>query len=115
MFAGFFNVYDDKTRADAYAELEFPGTYSLAFRDVPTILREYIQGRNAVDFGCGTGRSTRFLRNLGYDVVGVAMTWSFRRSRSTMSRRWKGKSRCSGLWDGCSRATGASSTSCPAA
>jgi len=71
MKAGFFNVYDDKARADAYAELEFPGTYSLAFRDVPMILSEYIRGRNAVDFGCGTGRSTRFLRNLGYDVVGV--------------------------------------------
>lgn len=71
MTAGFFNVYDDKARADAYAALEFPGTYYLAFRDVPTILREHVRGRNAVDFGCGTGRSTRFLRNLGYDVVGV--------------------------------------------
>src|SRR5512135_41393 len=71
MTAGFFNVYDDKARADAYAALEFPGTYYLAFRDVPRILREHIRGRKAVDFGCGTGRSTRFLRNLGYDVVGV--------------------------------------------
>ena len=71
MTAGFFNVYDDKARADAYAALEFPGTYYLAFRDVPRILSEHIRGRNAVDFGCGTGRSTRFLRNLGYDVVGV--------------------------------------------
>jgi SAM-dependent methyltransferase len=71
MTAGFFNVYDDRARADAYAELEFPGTYYLAFRDVPTILSEHIQGRNAVDFGCGTGRSTRFLRKLGYDVAGV--------------------------------------------
>jgi SAM-dependent methyltransferase len=71
MITGFFNVYDDKARADAYAALDFPGTYYLAFRDVPTILREHVRGRNAVDFGCGTGRSTRFLRNFGYDVVGV--------------------------------------------
>jgi len=30
-----------------------------------------VQGRKAIDFGCGAGRSTRFLRRLGFDVVGV--------------------------------------------
>jgi len=69
--AEFFNVYEDKARADAYAELEFPGTYHLAYRDLPAILGEHIQGRKAVDFGCGTGRSTRFLRELGFDAMGV--------------------------------------------
>jgi SAM-dependent methyltransferase len=71
MSAKFFNVYSDRARADAYAELEFPGTYYLAFRDLPAILGEHIQGRKALDFGCGTGRSTRFLRQLGFDVIGV--------------------------------------------
>ena len=71
MSAGFFNAYDDRARADAYAALEFPGTYYLAFRDLPVILGEHIQGRKALDFGCGTGRSTLFLRELGFDVVGV--------------------------------------------
>ena len=71
MTAEFFNVYDDRARAAAYAQLEFPGTYYLAFRDLPAILGEHIQGREAVDFGCGTGRSTRFLRGLGFNVVGV--------------------------------------------
>lgn len=65
MSAGFFNAYDDRARADAYAALEFPGTYYLAFRDLPVILGEHIEGRKALDFGCGTGRSTRFLRELG--------------------------------------------------
>ena len=71
MSARFLNVYDDRARAAAYARLEFPGTYSLAFRDLPAILGEHIQGRQAVDFGCGTGRSTRFLRELGFHVTGV--------------------------------------------
>ena len=71
MDAGFSNVYEDEARADAYAKLEFPGTYYLAYRDLPAIIGEHVQGRRAVDFGCGTGRSTRFLRELGFDAVGV--------------------------------------------
>ncbi len=71
MEAGFSNVYDDETRARAYARLEFPGTYWLAYRDLPGIIAAHVRGKKAVDFGCGTGRSTRFLRRLGFDVVGV--------------------------------------------
>lgn len=67
----FSNVYDDRQRAGSYATLEFPGTYHLAFRDLPTILRTLGPGTRALDFGCGTGRSTRFLRGLGYETVGV--------------------------------------------
>jgi SAM-dependent methyltransferase len=67
----FSNVYDDEARAEAYAELEFPGTYYLAYRDLPAIIHEHVGGRRALDFGCGAGRSTRFLRALGFDAVGV--------------------------------------------
>jgi trans-aconitate methyltransferase len=67
----FRNVYEDAKRADSYSRLEFPGTYYLAYRDLPAILSEQVGGRRAVDFGCGAGRSTRFLRRLGFDVVGV--------------------------------------------
>jgi len=67
----FGNVYEDKERAHAYATLQFPGTYYLAFRDLPALIRRYNRGSGALDFGCGTGRSTRFLRNLGLSVVGA--------------------------------------------
>jgi ubiquinone/menaquinone biosynthesis C-methylase UbiE len=67
----FSNVYEDADRARAYADLEFPGTYYLAFRDLPVLLRKYVSGTRALDFGCGTGRSTRFLRELGFEVIGV--------------------------------------------
>lgn len=71
MSTDFHNVYEDRARADAYAELEFPGTYYLAYRDLPAILRRQIHGNAALDFGCGAGRSTRFLRELGFDVIGI--------------------------------------------
>ena len=71
MGSDFANVYDDARRADAYARLEFPGTYHLAFRDLPALFAAHVQGRDALDFGCGAGRSTRFLRANGYSVCGV--------------------------------------------
>ena len=71
MRMSFSNVYDDAERAAAYAQLDFPGTYHLAFRDLPALLGRHVRGRRALDFGCGTGRSTRFVQRLGLDVVGV--------------------------------------------
>jgi ubiquinone/menaquinone biosynthesis C-methylase UbiE len=67
----FDNVYEDEERARAYATLEFPGTYYLAFRDLPALIQRYKHGPRALDFGCGTGRSTRFLRNLRLNVTGA--------------------------------------------
>lgn len=82
----FKNTYEDDAYAAAYAKLEFPGTYYLAFRDLPGLISRHISGaggrgslqgsvgqggRRAFDIGCGTGRSTRFLRSLGLDTVGA--------------------------------------------
>ena len=67
----FRNVYDDDRRARAYAGLAFPGTYHLAFRDLPALFAEHVAGTRALDFGCGAGRSTRFLRDLGFAAVGA--------------------------------------------
>ena len=67
----FTNCYEDATRAESYAHLEFANTYYLAYRDLPQIISEHIAGTKAIDFGCGTGRSTRFARQLGLSVTGV--------------------------------------------
>jgi len=72
----FRNVYDDSRRAEAYATLDFPGTYYLAYRDLPALIREHVSGREALDFGCGAGRSTRFLKNLGFNAVGIDVSKS---------------------------------------
>ncbi len=67
----FFNVYEDTKRAESYAELEFPGTYYLAYRDLPEIIKSHVTGTSAVDVGCGAGRSTRFLQKLGFETIGI--------------------------------------------
>lgn len=67
----FRNAYEDGEMAAAYSRLEFPGTYYLAYRDLPRIMAEHVRGRRALDFGCGAGRSTRFLRAHGFDALGV--------------------------------------------
>lgn len=72
----FPNAYDDPQRATAYAALEFPGTYYLAFRDLPEIITRHVDGRVALDFGCGTGRSSRFLQRLGFGTTGVDISAS---------------------------------------
>ncbi|MGO9647546.1 MAG: class I SAM-dependent methyltransferase [Terriglobales bacterium] len=71
MTTDFVNCYADASRAGAYATLEFANTYYLAYRDLPAILAEHVTGTRALDFGCGTGRSTRLLRKLGFSVTGV--------------------------------------------
>jgi SAM-dependent methyltransferase len=72
----FQNVYEDDHRAEAYARLYFPGTYYLAYRDLPRLIDQYISGPEAIDFGCGTGRSSRFLKKLGFRVTGVDISAS---------------------------------------
>jgi len=68
---GFSNAYEDGDRAAAYSKLEFPGTYYLAYRDLPRIISTHIKGSKALDFGCGAGRSTRLLQKLGFSTIGV--------------------------------------------
>ncbi len=67
----FKNDYEDVKRAQSYARLEFPGTYYLAFRDIPSLIDKHVSKGTALDFGCGTGRSSRYLKKLGFETIGV--------------------------------------------
>lgn len=67
----FENSWGNQARAESYAKLEFPNTYYLAYRDLPDIISSHVTGKKAIDFGCGTGRSTRFLKKMGFDVTGI--------------------------------------------
>ena len=63
--------YLNRTGAKKYRQSKIDGTFSLGYRDVPDILKKYKIGKRAIDYGCGTGRSTRFLKQLGFETVGV--------------------------------------------
>ncbi|MCD4793474.1 MAG: class I SAM-dependent methyltransferase [Bacteroidales bacterium] len=67
----FKNIYEDTKRAEEYAKLEFPGTYYLAYRDLSKIILKHVKGYKAIDFGCGTGRSTRFIKEIGFNTTGI--------------------------------------------
>lgn len=65
----FVNNYS--TRASIYAKHSLNGTGFLAFKYVPEMIKKYTAGRRVLDYGCGSGRSTRFLKDLKLDVIGV--------------------------------------------
>ncbi len=65
-------THDYETQADAFAGLEMEGTQYLAFRDIPKLIREHAGSiASVLDYGCGAGRSTRFLKRLGFNAIGV--------------------------------------------
>ncbi len=65
------NPYNDEARAAAYTELGIVNTYYLAYRDLPCVFAKHMPLGTALDYGCGSGRSTRFLRDQGFSVVGA--------------------------------------------
>lgn len=46
----------------------------LAYRDLPSLMSKYVGGKVAVDFGSGTGISTQFLAQQGFNVVGLEIS-----------------------------------------
>lgn len=60
-----------KKFAKGYANLEITDSFYLAYRDIPKLIKKYVKGKKALDYGCGGGRSTRFLKKLGFEAVGV--------------------------------------------
>ncbi|MCU0565103.1 MAG: class I SAM-dependent methyltransferase [Oculatellaceae cyanobacterium Prado106] len=69
-------THNYQKHSQEYSKIGIEGTYLLAFNAVAKLIThsaEYRQlwGKPALDFGCGTGRSTRFLRSLGFETLGI--------------------------------------------
>lgn len=54
-----------------YASIDNTGTTFLAFKTIPELLKRYKVGKKTLDYGCGTGSSILFLKDIGLDVEGV--------------------------------------------
>lgn len=59
-----------------FSQLRLNEERYLDFRDIPDLLQKYVKGRVALDYGCGTGISAAFLKDLGFLVDGVDISES---------------------------------------
>lgn len=60
-----------KQLADTYAETDQLSHRYLSYRDIPSLLAQYLKGNRALDYGTGTGISADFLKKLRLDVTGA--------------------------------------------
>jgi len=61
----------DIENASSYSLRKFEPTDYLAFRDISSFIKCNSKNNLALDYGCGTARSTRFLIDNGYKTIGV--------------------------------------------
>lgn len=63
---------NSKNYAKYYNRLEIKGTQFLAFRDLGKYINKFkLHNKSFLDFGCGTGKSTRFLKQFSNNIKGV--------------------------------------------
>ena len=60
-----------KELVEAYAKTDQLSHRYLAYRDLPLLIKEYVKGTDALDYGTGTGISANFLHKLGLNVIGT--------------------------------------------
>lgn len=70
------NYLSEKDKSTDVAEKYHNNTLSsphryLAYRDIPYLIEKHVLGKTALDYGAGTGISSQFLLNLGFQVSGV--------------------------------------------
>ncbi|MCC8406185.1 MAG: class I SAM-dependent methyltransferase [Rickettsia endosymbiont of Sceptobius lativentris] len=63
--------HKQEEQADLYTGIKSAASRYLSYRDLPELLKQYVHGTKALDYGSGIGFSTQFLLEQGYEVTGV--------------------------------------------
>ena len=67
---------NSKNYAKYYDRLEIKGTQFLAFRDLDKYIDKFkLYNKSFLDFGCGAGKSTRFLKQFSNNIKAVDINY----------------------------------------
>lgn len=82
-------ITDSQKNVSQYSKFKITGTSWLSFRDVPYFIKKYVNIKEAktLDYGCGAGRSTRFLQSLGLKTIGVDISEKFIKEASYLDKK----------------------------
>lgn len=64
-------INDYSAISKQYASSDNSGTAFLAFKHIETLIKKFSHGIKTLDYGCGSGNSSIFLKEIGLDVNGV--------------------------------------------
>lgn len=72
-----YNSHEEKSKtvAQDYNKTLNAAYRYLAYKDLPDLLKENLKTGKALDYGCGTGLSTQFIKSLGFDVDGADVSY----------------------------------------
>ena len=90
VIVSFSNVYDDTERAKAYAALEFPGTYYLAY---PRFARDHLSVRYRTAklsiSAAARPPPPGFLKKLGFNAIGIDISSSMIQLAKNADPHWR--------------------------
>ena len=73
-------------QANLLNQMKSSASRYLSHRDIPMLLKKYVHGNKALEYGSATGFSTKFLSEQGYDVEGVDVSYAMvKNARKTFS------------------------------
>lgn len=80
-----YHSAEEKTedQAQQYLQTHQAPHRFLAYKEIPSVIGEFVKGNQALDYGAGTGASSAFLHSLGLKVIGADISLSMLKKAET--------------------------------